>query len=452
MTRLILTALLLLGLATTATAQVRVTGAAAKLSDLVGSPTLVTVVLKGGAKDANLRVSAINATTIAFTTDKGDQAIYTTSGIEEIQVQGGAVEKSDVKFLKDVLAPADKQVVERAYARAKEIYAGAKSDQSVKIKAAALLALNNDEEAKTYLEQLVSGGEIQTALEASRALFLAGQPVSETLLRQGLESGSRAVKGTAAELSGLVRFTEATPLLVRLAQDRTWEISSPACRAVARLGNREILPTLINGLAERSDDKASAVMWALMKLGGDDIVAQLKTRAEQTQAIEQFRVVYVLLRLGAPEGKRMMLDLMNAMPTLQLEAALALGATGDVAAMDVLRQRLRRREDLTEENMINRARTATALIKGGDPSAKGVLQELMRDPKPNVRQQTFELVARLNNRSMLSLMTSSIENVDAKSAIEACTTAVALGVSDFRDRLLDARSAEEAALGNQDQR
>lgn len=53
--------------------------------------------------------------------DKGEQIIYTAAGIEEIQVQGGAVEAEPHRYL-DVLAPGDRQVVDRAYARAKEIF------------------------------------------------------------------------------------------------------------------------------------------------------------------------------------------------------------------------------------------------------------------------------------------------------------------------------------------
>ena len=51
-------ALVLASVTSVAFAQVKVSGASAKLGDLVGSPTLVTVVLKTGHRDANLKVSA----------------------------------------------------------------------------------------------------------------------------------------------------------------------------------------------------------------------------------------------------------------------------------------------------------------------------------------------------------------------------------------------------------
>lgn len=432
-------------LAGTALAQVRVTGAGAGLGDLIGSPTLVTVVLKGGAKDANLRVVATKGSTLEFMSEKGEQVLYTISGIEEIQVQGGKVEKAEPTLLPDVLAPGDKQVVERAYGRAKEIFDAAAKEQGVKIQMAAVLTAKGDEDAKKYLEQLAASGELQTELEASKALYLAGQPVSEQVLRRGLDSGNRVIKGAAAELSGLSKFEDSSALLVRLAQDRAWEISGPASRAVARLGNREIVPLLLNGLNERNEEKAAAVIWSLLRLGGKDIAEQLKLKLPQTAGLEKYRIVYLLYRLQDPEGKRLLIDAMRDMPTLELEAALALGQDRDVSAMDILRQRLKRREDETEVNLINRARTAEALIKGGDPAPKGVLQELMRSPKKKVRAATLALVARLNNRSMLSLMQSSIENVDNATAAEAVTTAIALGSSDFRTRLMDLRSEEEAA-------
>ena len=241
-------------------------------------------------------------------------------------------------------------------------------------------------------------------------------------------------------------------MLVRLANDRAWEISGPACRAVARLGNREIVPTLISGLNERNDEKAEAVMWSILRLGGTDLREQLKLHLPQTSGMEKFRTTYLLYRLGDPDGKKLMIGLMSEMPTLQLDAAVALGQDGDVSAMDTLRQRLRRREDETEDNLINRARAAEALIKGGDPAPKGVLQELMRSSKKKVRLEVFNLVVRLNNRSMLSLMQSSIENVENPIAAEACVTAVALGNAGYRARLLDLRATEEAAIAEKSKR
>lgn len=428
-----------------AMAQVKVNGGS--LGQLAGSQTLVTVVFKSGAKDPNLRVVSANGATVSFVTEKGEQAIYTTEMIASIDVQGGAVEKKELAFIKDVLAPADKQAVDRAYARAKEIFDAAAQQQNIKISMAALMALNNDAGAQEYLKQLLSGGDLQTALRAGEALYLAGLEVPSSLLNSGLDSGNRLVKGAAAELCGLTKYEDAGPLLVRLAQDRAWEISGPASRGVARLGNREIIPSLIGGLNERNDGKASAVIWSMIRLGGDDIAKQLKMRLPQVSGVEKYRTVYTLYRLGDPEGKRMMLDVMSEMPTLAPEAAIALGGDGDISAMDMLRQRLKRREDETEDNLILRVRVAAALIRGGDPSAKGVLQEYMRSDKKNIRNAAFAEVVRLNNRTMLTLMQSSIENIDIAAASEAAMTAVALGASDFRARLLDLRAAEEAALG-----
>lgn len=447
MSKILIAAITALGLVCGAYAQVRVTGASAKLSDLAGSQTLVTVVLKAGVKDSNLRIASVNGSTVTFVTEKGEQAIYTVDSIEEIQVQGGVVEKSKVVLMKDVLAPSDKLVVERAYARAKEIFDAAANEQNIKIRMAAILALNHSEEAATYLKQLTEGGDLQTAITAAESMFLAGIPISDSLLRTGIDSGNRLIRGATAELCGLVKYTDAESLLVRLAQDRAWEVSAPACRAVARLGNTEIVPQLISSLNERNDDKANAVIWSLLRLGGKDIISQLKLRLPQLHGVEKFRAIYVIYRLGDPEAKRLMLDLISDMPTLSADAAIALGSDGDVSAMDTLRQRLRRREDETEANLVTRAHVAGALIRGGDPSPKGVLQELVRSEMKPVRHAAFAEIVRLNNRTMLSLIQSSVENIDNSTAAEAATTIIALGSSDFRARLLDLRAEEEAALG-----
>lgn len=428
-------------------AEPKVVGAGS-LRELAGTPTLVTVVLKGGVKDTNLQVGSVNGTTIAFTTEKGEQAIYSADNIQEIQVQGGALKKTQLTILPDVLAPGDKQVVERAYERAKAIFDAANAEQNVKIQVAGLLALNQDEAARKYLQALVDAGELVTGLEACKAMHLAGMPLPDSILRQGLASGNRVVRGAAAELAGISKFEEAGPLLVRLAQDRAWEISGPACRAVARMGNKEIVPLLISELDELNDTKADAVTWSLVRLGDAGVTEQLRLRLPQASGVEKFRIAYLLYRLDPSKGKRDMIEVASAMPTLGLRAAIIMGADGDVSSMDTLRQHLRRREDETEDNLINRARAAEALVKGGDPSPKGVLQELMRSSKKKVRSEAFSLIVRLNNRTMLSLMQSSLENVENATAAEAATTAIALGNKQFRARLIDLRANEEAALGD----
>jgi len=442
---LMLALLLLVG--SSAWAQVRVTGGGgASIDRLIGTSTLVTVVLKGGAKDKNLKVSAIKGDLIHFVTESGDRVHYLASAIDQVEVQGGVVEARQFKLSDErELTPEQKQVVEAAFRMARQLFDSANDDQNVKIEAATLLALNADEGAQAYLKQLSESGDLPTEINAARAIYLYGGEVSQKLLRQGLDSGNRSVKGTAVELCGILKLEEAASVIAQLARDRAAEVAAPAARSAARLDRREIIPHLVSALGDRNEIRAHAAMWALKRLGGREINEQIKVRLPQTTGMERFRSIVMLYRLGDEQGRALLVETMTEMPTLAYDAALELGEKGDVVGKDYLTQRLRRREDDTEVNLINRARSAIALIRGGDPQAKGSVQELLRGDKRRVKTETLAMIARLNDRSMLSILQSPIEAADRQVAVSAATTAIALGSPRFRERLLEVRAALEAA-------
>ncbi|MCF6284403.1 MAG: hypothetical protein L3K26_04360, partial [Candidatus Hydrogenedentes bacterium] len=68
-------------------------GNGASLSSITGSPTLVTVVLRGGAKAPNLQVLEVQGSVIVFTTEDGDRISYQKADIDKVEVQGSVVER-----------------------------------------------------------------------------------------------------------------------------------------------------------------------------------------------------------------------------------------------------------------------------------------------------------------------------------------------------------------------
>ncbi|HOJ67915.1 MAG TPA: hypothetical protein PLH06_03870, partial [Candidatus Hydrogenedentes bacterium] len=247
-------------------AEVPVTGTGQKVSvqDLAGTDTLVTVVLKdSGAQDKNLKVLAVNPATITFLNTSNLEVVYLLDNIAEIQIQEGKVETRQSLAETQVLRAEQQRVVDRAMARVREIFDGANDDQNLKLAAAALLALNRDEGASDYLKKLAETNDVMAQLRASRALYLAGDEISRDLLRQGLESGNREAQALAAELCGLAGVADFEPLLFRMFQDRAVELSAPATRALARLGNREIIPRLLVMITEPNEEKGRAAVFAL---------------------------------------------------------------------------------------------------------------------------------------------------------------------------------------------
>ena len=427
-------------------ADVKITGTASPttLKDLVGTDTMVTVVLKeSGAKDSNLKVVEVLPNSINVQTEKGEIVPYLLEMLEEIQVQGGQVEGKRFKAEDiQVLRPEQQRVVERAMSRAAEIFAGASDDQELKMQAAVLMALNKDAEATKYLKQLAETNDIAVQLTASRALYLVGEPVSETLLRQGLESGNRQARALAASLAGLNNYTAGIPLLGPLFNDRAVELSAPAARALARLGDRACVPRLMAMLEESNEVKGEAAVFALSRLGGDDIMQDMKAQLGDTEGIIRYRALRVLYRMKAPGVNELISKVFKDYPTLAPRAALVLARDGDWEATQFLRSRLTRREDPTDANLMYRAEAAAALLVNGDPSTLAVFQEILRSNSTKAKQKVFEMFTDIGSVRLIPILQPSIENVDKHMSLDACQTVATLALPAFRARVMEMRSEQ----------
>lgn len=428
-------------------AQVRITGAAgATLEALSGSPTLVTVVLKeSGASDANLKVRNYNNKAINFLTANNDIVPYLIADIDRIEVQGGKVEKAELKLEQSrALRPEEQIIYDRALARAREIYQEASANQDVKIQAAMLLALNGEQDAINYLVELANSNNINAQLSAGLALYLSNADVGDKvklaeLVDKGMDSGNRQARSQAALLAGLTQDTAATAQLLTLLQDRAAAQSAPAAKALARLGVREAVPQLLGMLESRSEEKGEAAQWSLIQLGGPEVVEQMKIQLNNAQGFGKLRIAKVLFALEDEAGKKEMNRVFREVFTQAIEAAKVLAAKGDFDAMSYLQERLNEPMEESEEGMIAYVGMATALLKGGDTTAQATLQQVLRSKSVPARVAVTRSLVEVGNRRMMPLIQSSLESRELELAIEACLATVALGNPDFRQRLTAAR-------------
>lgn len=413
---------------------------AVSLSSIAGTPTLVTVVLKAGAKDPNLQVIDVVGDTISFASEKGDRVNYTTGDIDYLQIQGSVVARLAPVVTGNVaLRPEDQRIVDQGTARVSELFQNSKDNQDLRIRAAAYMAADGNKEAQQYLTSLAESNNIQARIDASRGIYLAGMALPGSVVKDGLESNNRNVRAAAAVIAGLFKEESATPELMTMLNDRSAQFSAPAAVALARLGNREILPQLFSMLGSNSDEKNAAGVAALIALGGEDLVETAKYRIAETDGLERFRLIYVLHALGDETGRKELIRVFNEELTIKPEAALLLAADKYWDATQYLQERLKRREDATPENLSYRARNAAAIMAGGDPSAVYVFQEILRADNGDAKVQVLRLMGDSGDRSLLKLLPASISNVDTKVSIEASNAAMAIGNVGYRQRLKDLR-------------
>ncbi len=423
-------------------------GDGATLKDLVGKDTLVSVVLKErGAVDRNLKVVDIGPNYFAVVSSLAERTSYMFSSVAEVRVQKGRVETK--KFTLDEtrsLGIEEQKVLDRAFERAREVFQAADSEQGVKIRAATLLAFNGVAEAREYLKQLMASNDVETQIDVALRVYLAGgETIPGTLIGQGLQSGNRKVKAKAAKLAGLVGEKSAIPMLTLLSQDRISDISVPAAVALVRLNCREIIPTLMKMLTETDELKGEAAIFGLSRLGGPEVIEQLKAKLKDLSGQVLFRAILVLYNLGDAQGKDLLPKQMEQFPTLAPEAALVLARDGNWDAVQYLVDRLAHRYDEEVDVMTFRAKAASALIENGDTTAVSHLQELLRTDKPAVKREICSILATLGKRKLILVLQPLLEsakddNASRDLAIQAATAVVAIAKPDFRERLIEIQS------------
>ncbi|MCC6488257.1 MAG: HEAT repeat domain-containing protein [Candidatus Hydrogenedentes bacterium] len=436
-------AILPMVLVSLASAQVLVVGGkGADLADIAGTDTLVTVVLKGSsAMDSNLKVESLANGILGVRTQSGQLSHYRVSDIQEVRVQGEVMTVKRLESTIDRGMTSDqKQVVARAAEQAYALFKGSTGDQGLRMAAAQVVAVSGTEDQKAealeYLNGLASGNDLRTALEAARNLVMAGSPpVTSEMIAQGLSSGDRQVRASAALLAGLTGDPSGKSQMFKMLRDRASDFAVPAIRGLAWLGDREAIPTLLTLITERSEEKANAAADALILLGGDEIVEQMKLKLPDVEGRARFRVVRVLHALGDPLGSKLMQEEMLEIPSLSFETAIILAQQGDLKAMQVLRERLAQKYDAYEEVLFHRAEATAALIEAGDRTNIGEFQELLRAGIPSVSLRVLQLISQLTVKSLLPVTQPAIESGDPAISLAGCQAAIALTNPEYRTRL-----------------
>lgn len=438
-----------------ASAQVPVVGVQqGSLADLVDSPTLVTIVLKErGAEDPNQRVVHVASDHLVVEqAETGHKSAYLFADLKEIRVQGDRIEARPLgkRETSRELTAQQQQLLGLALKRTEEVFKASTQNQALRMDAAMILAAKGDQAAKDYLLEFTKQDDIATALGAFARLFVAGHDsLDADLLDRAMTSGNRRIRAQAAKLAGLYRDAAAETYLVRMAHDRSADIAAPAARALGRMGNREAIPTLIGMLTELNEEKAEAAMFALRKLGGDDIIADVTRQMESAQGLARYRTIKLLHKLGVPEGTRLLKEESMEVPTLRFDAALVLSKESDMQAMAVLRERLKGRFDPEIQAITLRAQAAASLITGGDPTMISELQGLlrldfpdMREPaKGNMIRQVADVVARtiaeVGSRSLMPVLQPVLTGQYPENAVAASRAIVAMTDDGFRERIVE---------------
>lgn len=432
------------------------------LKGLAGSDTLVTVVLNvGGARDANLQIIEVFSKHFTFVQQNGKRGSYNFDSVKEIRVQRESVQARRFSLNRaGMLSPSERDVAERAGARAFEIFSGSTGLQELRMSAASLVAVSEHEsaaDALAYLRKLADVNDESTAISASLSLYDAGQRPNEKIIRNGLASGNKATRAAAAVLAGLVGDAVHSQDITRLLSDPTAHVSAAAIRAAARLGDRSGIELMIRGIRSRDTMKSDAAYDALKRLGGPDVIEALRGILHSERGQAWFRSLAILFALEDEEAINLMSAEALKNPQYAVDAAILLSGRDDWEAITYLREYIKQPYDAYYGNLVKRLTALEALIKADYMPAKNSLAALMNLSTRDVMVRgTGEMVAIqkeavivgikflgsskvgvIGSGNLMAIIAPLIEDLNPIVALVACSAAIAIADPEYHDRFVN---------------
>jgi HEAT repeat protein len=376
--------------------------------------------------------------------------------VREVRVQRTRIEPRE-KLRKDsALTTDDRKVIDAAAERAYDIFVKSAGNQTLKMAAAMVLAASNHQSQKSaqaYLTELMSGNDTTTSILAAFMLWPVGVEPPDAVIRAGLNSGHRPTKALAATMAGLTGDQRYLVDIRRLLKDPAVEIFPAAAKAIARLGDRESLPALYEGIRALSDEKGEACVFALAHLGGSDVRQRLLTMLPDARGNEWFRIVRVLHKLGDEQATELLRTEAINQPAFDRLTALILIKQGAPEAIDFMREFLEKQLDPNVENLEYKAQVGIALYEAGDIQAKGIVQDVL-GISPNfiyarghtsdqqykeaaaiqVKARVVDHIGDTGNREFVSLLAAPIQDPNPLVAISACGAAMEIANPEFAAR------------------
>ncbi|MFP6583432.1 MAG: HEAT repeat domain-containing protein [Candidatus Hydrogenedentota bacterium] len=430
-------------------------GDGATMDDLIREKTLVTIVLNGNVpvRDPNLQITRLNKDTITFIGADGRNSAYPLSDVKYIRVQEKRTAQKQTIFSKGTLSRDERKIVDRAKGRVVELFQS-ETDPNNKMRAACLAAILGEDGAILYLQAHAQSNDTPTAVLATTYLYAAGEAIHKDLLTDGFLHGNRATRVQTAVLAGLYGGESFLRDLRYMADDPHPEVNPSAIRALARIGDRWVVPKLYDGLDALKQPKNEAVIYGLSKLGDEDVIKELTKRLPLARKNEWFRIIRVLYALGDEEAANQMRETGLKTYAYEQPSGLLLGENDDWEGGVWIREYLKRPKDPDYKNLMFRANLAAALYGTGQSQAKIVFQNLMHltntqiFAKGNatntqykeailteVQEEVCRLLGEQGDKTMLSLLHGPMESKNTSLALAACEAIVMIANESYRERI-----------------
>jgi HEAT repeat protein len=242
----------------------------------------------------------------------------------------------------------------------------------VRAAAARVIGLTGDgTAASALLDRLQREPDILAGEQVAVALGRVGDRSVVPTLIEALNSGDEAVQSRAARALGLLNAAEAVPLLARTLEGGMPMAQRSAAEALAALGTPEAIMALQAPLANAGMSSARNAAMIGLEAAGDRAVDGLTQALGEPNTVLRTNAAEMLGWLKAERSTPALREaLSDSDPKVRVQAAWALGEIDTTEARQALAQALR-----SESNAEVRQTAQAVLARAGNPAASAVLPE-----------------------------------------------------------------------------
>jgi hypothetical protein len=444
----------------------------ATIDQLIKDKTLVTIVLKSNHTDINARLLSVDNTVLNYKGSDGNEHVFAISSLKEVRVQTGKYREEESVLDLIVLSRDEKAVIQRAGAKATEIFNQLKASMdvpkpllvqaqaqntyeyilSLRMSAALVMALSGNNEGKVYLEEMMLNSDVDRAITAASFYIYLDGEVPNQLIKTAFTNGDRIARATAARIVGLTNNTNFNYILRKMSQDPSPEIYPSAIRALGLLGDSESIEQMYKGLATLSQPKAEAAIYALAHMENENLIDYLYARYRGTKGIEKLRILRLLYLLGDDDAINTIRDEGLRSLSYNKAFALTLAENSDWDGVNWIREYMNEAIDPNMENLFFQGYAAKAIYETTPNEATKILQELVRITPTQiyargrtkdeayktmtamfVHSNTCSIMGSLGDKKMMTVLSTKLHDENILVSLAAADAIVKIITPDYRE-------------------
>lgn len=313
-------------------------------------------------------------------------------------------------------------------------------DEDVKLACAHALGMIRDPQAIPPLIEALREPDKWVSPRVADALIRFGSLVEAPLIEALRDPDSDHLRAWAASILGEIRSRTAVPSLIRCLWDRAESVRAAAARALARIGDKRAVNSLLEGaLRDPSALVRMEAAAALGKVGDEKVIESLRLALADPDPIVRTRAVEALEMIGPSAGEFLEGSLTDDDLDVRRRTAAVLERLGYVQAQ---------LERLKSEDPLERAAARRKLVLIGRTGIRDSLLAGLQDADFRVRAQVCQILGEIEEQSpgILEALRMALEDREWSVRAHAILALGKLRAKEALPQLIECLSDEETVV------